>query len=501
MSLFFRSHHWVIFGALGLIVCAGILVVRVLFPTIPEYVTTTVERGAVTEVVAVSGVSSASQRVDLAFKTGGVVETVAVRKGDVVEAGQILLTLESRDLAANEQEAKANIASAVATRDELLAGPTATDRDVTADTILTKEAALAATIEREDRLVENARRTLNSIGLATYSDSPNEDAPAPVVSGTYTCSQTGTYKIEVYSSGSVSGYSYRLSGIENGTFSASVDQSVALGECGLRIRFTNGAKYSNSIWYIDIPNQKSTEYTTALNAYELAKTVAENNITLATIDLEAARVSAINSNAPARSEAVARANANISEASARLAGVTSDIADRSIVAPFSGTITSIDILPGEIVGGENLITLLTADAFEVTARAPEIDIGKLSLGQKVEMVFDAKSDEVVMGSITFISIQATEIDGVSYYEATIVPSSVPSWMRDGLNADVNIIFSEVTNSLKIPSRFLISSDSGFSVLKKSDAAIATTTIDVTLRGNDGFVAITGLTEGDTLVAP
>jgi len=467
----------------------------------PLQVTTTVDEGVVQQIVSVSGVSKATQQVGLAFKSGGIVESVSVKRGDVVEAGQVLITLNSRDLMANEQEAQANLAATIANRDELLQGPTATNRAVTAETIITKQAILDTTIEREERLVENARRALSSTGLATYSDNPNESASAPVVSGTYICNQTGTYKIEPYASGANSGYSYRLSGIENGIFSASVEQAIPLGECGLRIRFASDASYTNSVWYIDIPNQKSSEYTVALNAYELAKTLAANNIELATQDLNAALISARNTNAPARSEDLARANAAVTESSARLAGVASNIADRSIIAPFAGTITELDVLPGETVGSENLITLLTVGAYEISARIPEIDIGKLTVGQNVTMVFDAKDEETVTGEIIFISIQATEIDGVAYYEATIAPNNVPGWMRDGLNADVDIIYGETPRTLRIPSRFLITDGENYSVIKKTGDTTATTSINVSLQGNDGFVAITGLTAGDTLVAP
>jgi multidrug efflux pump subunit AcrA (membrane-fusion protein) len=236
-------------------------------------------------------------------------------------------------------------------------------------------------------------------------------------------------------------------------------------------------------------------------AYELAKTVSDSSIAVARQELQLAKASAINTNAPARSEAIVRANANITEAQARLARADSGLNDNILTAPFSGTVTDIDILAGETVGVEPIVTIVAPDAFEVIARVPEIDIGKLAINQRVEMVFDAKSDEVITGKITFISLQATEINGVAYYEATILPDQVPPWIRNGLNADIDIIFSEVVNTLRIPSRFLISDTSGFRVLKKNGEDVATTTIEVTLEGNDGFVAITGLIAGDTVVAP
>ena len=148
-----------------------------------------------------------------------------------------------------------------------------------------------------------------------------------------------------------------------------------------------------------------------------------------------------------------------------------------------------------------VLTLLAAADFEVTARIPEIDIGKLLVGQPVEMVFDARSGETLMGTIDFISLQATEIDGVAYYEAVIFLETVPEWLRSGLNADIDIIISEAKEQLRVPKRFVFATDDGYKVLKQTGETTATTTVRVELEGNDGFIALTGLNEGDVLVAP
>jgi hypothetical protein len=107
----------------------------------------------------------------------------------------------------------------------------------------------------------------------------------------------------------------------------------------------------------------------------------------------------------------------------------------------------------------------------------------------------------VRGTITFISLQATEIDGVSYFDAYMMMDQQPDWMRSGLNADIDIVLSEKTGTLRIPRRFLVRDNDNYAVLKQTGETSATTTIDVTLEGDDGFVAITGLNDGDVLVAP
>lgn len=464
-------------------------------------ITNTVELGDVRQLVSVSGIAEAEQSADLAFPVSGIVSSVLVSEGDVVEVGDILVTLENRALLADRQDALANIRRAVAQRDELLSGPSESERDVTSNSVDLALQALDRTKENETRKVTNAKRLLLSSNLTAFSNDYDEDATPPTISGTYSCDNEGTYTIEVFRSGAQSGFSYRLSGLENGTFVGSVDQAIALGACGLRIQFDENSNYYNTDWQIEIPNTKSSSYTTTLNAYNLAVTQAASAIALAEQDVLLAEANARNNNAPPRIEEIARANADIAQAQARLARIDSEISDRILRAPFAGTITEIDILPGETVSNAPILNLLAASEFEVTARIPEIDIGKLSINQRVEMVFDTRSNETITGVISFISLKATEIDGVAYYEALIKMDEVPDWIRSGLNADIEVIIEEETDALRVPRRFIINTDGIYSVRQMRDTNIATTTVEVLLEGNDGFYAITGLNEGDTIVAP
>jgi pyruvate/2-oxoglutarate dehydrogenase complex dihydrolipoamide acyltransferase (E2) component len=197
--------------------------------------------------VSVSGIAEAEQTAELAFPVVGTVREVLVEVGDKVAAGDTLVTIDARTLYADRQDALANLAQAIATRDELIAGPTASARTVTNETIASKQKTLETTRESEAQKVTNAYRTLLSTDLTAYSKDANEDATPPTVSGTYACNDEGIYKIEMYSSSAESGYSYKLTGIETGTYSVSTEQPIPLGNCGLRIQFDANSTYNRSI--------------------------------------------------------------------------------------------------------------------------------------------------------------------------------------------------------------------------------------------------------------
>ncbi len=501
MKKFFHSRFFYVVLAAALIVSALFLVRAVNNKNAPVLVTTVVESGQVRELVSVSGIAKAQKTAELAFPTTGIVKEVFVKIGDEMKTGDPLIRLDTRALEADRMDAMASLARAEADRSELIQGPTLYAREVTDETVAGKESALQIAIANETQKITNAYQTLLSTDLTAYTDDARDDAIAPTVSGTYTCILEGTYILEMFSSSAKSGYSYRLSGLENGTESVFTNQPSPLGNCGLKIQFDESSNYSRSQWKIDMPNKRSSFYTTNKNAYSLALVQAESTIATAENSLSLTKVEAKNSNSPARNESVSRANAALAQARANLIRIDAALDDRTLLAPFDGVVTDIDILPGETVTPVPVVTILASDEFEVTARIPEIDIGKLVAGQEVNMLFDAKNDDILTGEIRFISPKSTEIDGVAYYEAIVSLDRIPDWIRSGLNADIEIIISEQEGNLRVPKRFIIETKDGYEVLLRKDEITSSSSVEVVLKGNDGFVSVTGLNSGDVLVAP
>ncbi len=268
------------------------------------------------------------------------------------------------------------------------------------------------------------------------------------------------------------------------------------------MQFTDGDTYSFTNWTIPIPNTKSSSYTTYKNAYDLALTQREQRIATAQNALELAQKTQEKEVATPRSTSLAQASASIKSAQARIAQIDAQIADLSIVAPFDGIVTSVDIQPGETGTTKPVITLLTQDTFELKARVPEIDITKITPGQQALVYFDADANTALSGTVSFVSPLATNIDGVAYFQTTILLEETPKWICSGLNADIDITVDSYTDVLFIPKRYLITTDTTSYVLLHSQTGEPIkTSVEVIATTNDGNVAITGVTEGDIVIAP
>lgn len=465
----------------------------------PERVTTTAERGTVNRITSISGTLKATQTARLGFPSTGILESISVVEGETVSKGHHLAVLAHADLIAEYEEARAAFRIAQADYDELIEGMRPEERDVAQTKVAIAEEELIRVTREENERVESAYRTLLSSDLVARPEDRESDDIAPLVSGTYTCGE-GAYTLSLFRSGAQSGYSYRFSGLESGVSTAYSDTPGLLGTCGLTVQF-GGQSYDSAEWTIAIPNKESDSYVTNMNAYNLARTARDNAISGAEQDLALAKQTDTLGNAAPRSEALTRASARVSQAAARVAAVQAQIDDHTLIAPFSGIITSIEPIVGEPVGSDPVVTMISYEAFELTALIPEIDVTRVTSGQKARVIFDARQEETLSATVLRISPLAREINGVSYFEAALMLDTAVDWLRGGLNADIDIVLESAEDVVRIPQRFLIEESGAAFVLIPDGKKTQRVPVSVTFSGNDGFVAVEGLQSGDTVVAP
>ncbi len=497
----FLKRHKVSLSILGIIVVGVLVYQGTKKPEVPDWTTDTISKGIVRELVSVSGVIEAESEATLSFPISGTVGNILVSEGMVVDEGTVLATLEQNELLAEKRDAEGALMIANANLRELIEGPRSEERDVTAQTVTIARANLESAVGEERVKVQNAYRALLSNDLEALPENKNTTATPPTITGTYTCNKEGTYTLTFFRSGADSGYSYRMSGLETGSATGYSESSGVLGTCGLRMQIDADSNYGGQTWTIEVPNSKSPTYPTLLSAYLLAQETSDNVVTSAHDALVKAERDATLSNATPREEELRRREAAVVQASARIDGILARMNERTLVAPFRGTISDIDMTRGEASTGRTL-SLIASSTFILTVRIPEIDITKVLAGQRVVADFDARQGEQVDGHISFISPVAREIDGVAYFEADIVFDTPPTWMRSGLNADVDIIVEESEEALRVPRRFLVTQGDASYLLYPDGVTTRREKVDVLFTGNDGFVSVSGnIREGDTIVAP
>ncbi len=174
-----------------------------------------------------------------------------------------------------------------------------------------------------------------------------------------------------------------------------------------------------------------------------------------------------------------------------------------VVAPFSGTITLLDVRVGETVSPGKVVARIQEDnELIIRANVSETEVAKLQTGLSADVTFEALSDEVYRGELLSLSQSALLGKDVVTYEALLSFDAQNNRLRDGMTADIEVVTNKVEKVLVLPARALKRVDGVYTVDRyrgpKEDPE--TVTVTVGLEGDNGEVEITGgLEEGDKVI--
>jgi membrane fusion protein, macrolide-specific efflux system len=116
-----------------------------------------------------------------------------------------------------------------------------------------------------------------------------------------------------------------------------------------------------------------------------------------------------------------------------------------LISPIAGTVIVRSLEPGQTVGTDTPVVVLS-DRLVVNAQIDETDIGKVRIGQKVEITLDAYPEEVILGTVSHIAYESTVVSNVTIYQVKIAPQIFNRKFRSGMGANVNIVENEATVS-------------------------------------------------------
>jgi HlyD family secretion protein len=134
------------------------------------------------------------------------------------------------------------------------------------------------------------------------------------------------------------------------------------------------------------------------------------------------------------------ARLEIEAAELALEEAQSKLEDVTLVAPFGGTVTQVEVEAGETVAaGEMVLLLATLDQLQVrTVDLTELDVARVAEGQAAVVTVDALPGVELEGHVERIDLQAEDYRGdVTYPVYVALEESVPE-LRWGMTALVEI---------------------------------------------------------------
>ena len=145
--------------------------------------------------------------------------------------------------------------------------------------------------------------------------------------------------------------------------------------------------------------------------------------------------------------------------------------DYNLTAPISGTIITKNAKAGDTIDKTNssqtLMVVADVSRLKFTLDIDELDVGKVTSGQQVEVTCDALPKETFYGEITTISVEGTSSNGVTTYTAEVVINE-PGNLRPSMNVDASVVVESSSNTLYVPSEDVKSIGPMYYVFKKSD---------------------------------
>ncbi len=171
------------------------------------------------------------------------------------------------------------------------------------------------------------------------------------------------------------------------------------------------------------------------------------------------------------------------------------MANYTVTSPISGTIIEKDAKVGDAVkSGDTLCVIYDLSYLEMVINVDELQIGSLSVGQKVQITADAVQDKNYVGTVTRVSMKGASNGGTTTYPVTIRIDETDG-LRPGMNANAEIVVAEAANALTVPNAAIVR---GGYVLVTQDSPSASKA-DTTMEAPEGFVYVavkTGVSDDD-----
>ncbi len=398
-----------------------------------------VTRGSLTATVSAAGNVSAPSTAALAFSSSGKIAQVAVRVGDQVKKGQLLMQLDTTDLELALKTAQVNLASQQASYDSTQA--------TLQFAIQTAQANLASAQASYDSAQTQAATNLDQL-LAAKTALNQARKTLAAAQGAYD--------------------SIAWKGDVSLTTQASTLQTAK-------------ADYESAL---------ATYNITAAGMNDTAIRSAQASVESAQVALDQAKK---NLEFSTRTAKAALDNAKVAVEQAQR-----DLDNATLLAPFDGLVSAVNYSAGDTASG-TAVSLVDLANLQVKLTIAEVDVAKTKVGQTAEMTLDALPGKTYQATLTAIGPVGTVTSGVVNYPVTVAVTNADASLKPGMTANLAIQVDRRENVLLIPTRAVRSQGNQKMVTVLSQGKTSQRPIVTGLTG-DAMVEVTsGLQEGETVV--
>lgn len=230
----------------------------------------------------------------------------------------------------------------------------------------------------------------------------------------------------------------RYTGLENGNFSIDTNVPKAIGTRGLYVTFTS-LPVTGEKWYVDVPSPTTGSYLSNSRSYAEKEQSAKEAIETAQKTITSRELS-------------------LQQSKNALIDAQDTVSDYYVFAPFDGTIASVTGKVGD-VASSTLGTIITTQKI-ASITLNEVDVSKVSIGQKATLTFDAVEDLSITGSVAEVDGVGTVSQGVVSYTVKISLDTDDTRIKPGMSVSASIITATAQDILLVPAAAIKTNTNG-----------------------------------------
>ncbi|MCC6483228.1 MAG: efflux RND transporter periplasmic adaptor subunit [Armatimonadetes bacterium] len=397
-------------------------------PTATAVEVAQVERGAIEDVIEVTGTVRALEDVTLSAKQGGKVTLVPFREGDRVTSGAVVVQQQREDLLNALESSKASASSA---QTHLTQARTASQvQDVTSDTTLRQAQQALSVAQQRLAVVRQGARTQE----VAQAQAAVEAARANASNAQTSLERTR----KLYNQGAVARANLDADERAYDVAQAnlrSAQQALSLTRAGARPEEVRQA--------------------------ELAVQQAREQVLQAQANLKQKEL---------RQQDIRSAEAALQQARAGVAMAQQALADSSIRSPIRGVVAQRSVEPGQMVApGSPLIRVYNPVTVYFEATIPEVSVAETKPGQFVSVRTDAVPGRRFHGKVVEIYPAADTAN--RSFKARVSVSDAGTDLKPGMFAKGDIEVERHQNALILPRDALVSTSDGQKVFRVVKAPV------------------------------
>lgn len=181
-----------------------------------------------------------------------------------------------------------------------------------------------------------------------------------------------------------------------------------------------------------------------------------------------------------------------------------------IIAPYTGTITNINIVEGMVitantnsstgaVSSQRIAVIKNEATPIINVTLGETDVPKVKINQKATIIFDSIADKTFTGVVATVDRIGTVSSNVTSYGVNIKLDSGSDLILPNMAATAQIIVDTATDVLYVPNSSLVTLNGETKAKTLVNGKEVDVTVTVGISSDTDTVIKSGLTEGQTII--